>query len=145
MHVGDFNDNFLRPLIAKTQMENKNVILLGDFNINLMNHDTHHDTNEFLNLMYQHNMLPIITKPTRITIYSKTLIDNVFTNMIEHLIFSGNLTYTISDHLMQIASFRSSNPNIRRTSTKQHNFKKFNREKLLADITNINWDEKQKL
>ena len=31
---------------------NKNIILAGDFNVNLLNQDSHHETRNFLNIMY---------------------------------------------------------------------------------------------
>ena len=42
-------------------------------------------------------------QPTRITSHSNTLIDNIFSNVIEPDIISGNLTATISDHMHQFA------------------------------------------
>ena len=42
-------------------------------------------------------------QPTRITSHSNTLIDNIFSIVIEPDIISGNLTATISDHMHQFA------------------------------------------
>ena len=53
---------------------------MGDFNINLLNEDVHTLTNDFLNIMSSNSLYPSITKPTRITSNSATLIDNIFTN-----------------------------------------------------------------
>ena len=41
---------------------------------------------------------PLITKPTRITSYSATLIDNIFTNDSEFRAKSGIIITDISDH-----------------------------------------------
>jgi len=38
----------------------------------------HSRTNSFFNTMTAHNLLPTITRPTRITSYSASLIDNIF-------------------------------------------------------------------
>ena len=45
----------------------------------------------------------MILHPTRITSHSNTLIDNMFSNVIDPDIVSSNLTATISDHLPQFA------------------------------------------
>ena len=42
MQINDFNQNFLTPLLEKIFFENKNVILMGDFNINLLQHRQKH-------------------------------------------------------------------------------------------------------
>jgi hypothetical protein len=43
---------------------------------------------------------PLITRPTRITSHTATLIDNIFTNHIDHYSFTGLLFTEISDHLL---------------------------------------------
>ena len=53
---------------------------MGDFNINLLNHDSDKDTRDFVGTMYASSFYPTINIPTRITASSKTLIDNVFYN-----------------------------------------------------------------
>ena len=44
-------------------------------------------------------MYPLISKPTRITSSTATLIDNIFTNNLEHRMSSGILYTDLSDHL----------------------------------------------
>ena len=46
-----------------------------------------------------YGLYPSITKPSRITTSSATLIDNIFTNNIFNIQFSGLLCNDISDHL----------------------------------------------
>ena len=46
-------------------------------------------------------------QPTRIISHSNTLIDNIFSNIIDPGIISGNLTATISDHLPQFSIIRN--------------------------------------
>ncbi len=54
---------------------------MGDFNLNLLNYDSHSLACEFLDGMYSNMFIPLITScPTRITAYTSTLIDNLFTN-----------------------------------------------------------------
>ena len=72
---------------------------MGDFNLNLMNYESHQQTSEFLDIMYSNMLLPLITRPTRIISYTATLIDNIFTNHLENYLFSGLLFTDISDHL----------------------------------------------
>ena len=101
MPVNDFNDNYLSPVLHKLSTGNKSVIILGDFNVDLLKCDTDLNTSEYFNLLSSNNFLPYITLPTRITAQSSTLIDNIFSNCINQKIISGNLTSTVSDHLPQ--------------------------------------------
>ena len=50
-------------------------------------------------MMYSYGMFPLITKSTRITTDSATLIDNIFTNNCFQVHQNGILCTYISDHL----------------------------------------------
>ena len=67
-------------LITKLSGENKNCYLIGDINLNLFSHNFHSTTGEFLDVMF--SFVPLITRPTRLTSHTATLIDNIFTNNI---------------------------------------------------------------
>ena len=64
-----------------------------------MNYNEHNQANDFLDSLASNSFIPLILQPTRITSHSTTLIDNIFSNVIDPDIISGNLTATISDHL----------------------------------------------
>ena len=81
--------------------EDKTIVLLGDFNIDLLKYDTNKDSTAFLDLMYTNFLLPYVTTPTQVTSHSETLIDNIFSNKIEDDLISGNIITTISDHYGQ--------------------------------------------
>ena len=92
MDLTDFNSNYLNSLLEKISKEQKSVFLLGDFNINLMNYNVHNPANEFLDSLASNSFLPYTLQPTRITSHSKTLIDNILTNINLPDSISGNLT-----------------------------------------------------
>ena len=92
MDLTDFNNNYLNSLLEKISKEQESVFLLGDFNINLMNYNVHNPTNGFLDSLASNSFLPYILPPTRISNHSKTLIDNIFTNINLPDPISGNLT-----------------------------------------------------
>ena len=50
-------------------------------------------------MLYSSNLLPVITKPTRITSHTATLIDHIYTNASTDQIIPGIVTTDISDHL----------------------------------------------
>ena len=61
----------------------------------------HGNSSDFLDAMYANFLLPYISTPSRVTPHSKTLTDNIFSNMIEDGSISGNLVTAISDHYDQ--------------------------------------------
>lgn len=77
----------------------KVIFICGDFNIDLLNPTKHKMTDEFINTMYSMSLYPKITRPSRITPHSATLIDNIFTNDIENNTVGGLLINNIIDHL----------------------------------------------
>ena len=99
--IAEFNSDFLEPLLTKVSFENKEIILLGDYNINLLNCESDKNTSTFLELMLYFSFMPQIMNPTRITPRSQTLIDNIFYNEVQPKIIPGNITTDISDDLTQ--------------------------------------------
>ena len=75
----------------------------GDINVDLIKTATYPRYDEYLKLMLLHQMMPVITVPTRITDSSITLIDHIFVRLpkklINQVMRSGNLFCDISDHL----------------------------------------------
>ena len=136
-----FND-CLTSSITKIGFENKLCYIMGDYNINLINYDSHSPTKDFIDLLSANSLYPTISKPTRITSHSATLIDNIFTNNLDRVMVSGILYSDLSDHLpvFQITNYQ---PQIYNTPAK---FK--TREITQSSIANfqnelheINWDE----
>ena len=77
-----------------------NVLIVGDFNIDLLKIDVKDHVNLFLETMLSQGYIPKITLPTRVQYNSKTLIDNCFiksTNSLSETT-SGILLHDISDH-----------------------------------------------
>ena len=102
MHPQEFNSLFLKSLTNKLSKEsNKEIILLGDFNIDLIKTNTNNNASEFLDRIYSSYLIPHITSLTRLTSSSHTLIDNMISNVIIEDTISGNIMNTISDHLGQ--------------------------------------------
>ena len=77
MDVLDFN-SLINQLLHKISKEQKQIFLLGDFNINLLNYNEHQTTNEFLDSLASNTIISYILQPTRLTSHSKILIYNLF-------------------------------------------------------------------
>ena len=74
-----FNDR-MTDIMNKVNKENKLFYMLGDLNIDLLKYEEHRLTSSFVDISYSNNIFPLITKPTRVTQTTATLIDHVLTN-----------------------------------------------------------------
>ena len=89
----------MNTVLSNIKSEGKVCYLMGDYNLNLLNADSHKPTQDFIDLLYSFNYIPLITKPTRVGPSSATLIDNIFTNNITSDKLVPGILYTdISDH-----------------------------------------------
>lgn len=78
--------------------------LMGDLNVNLLKQNDN-SVNELLNLFYTYSYFPVITKPTRVTSTSASLIDHIWTNDLNNYQASGIMYTSISDHFPVFSSF----------------------------------------
>lgn len=60
------------------QKQTKKIMFIcGDFNIDLLNPCKHKRTEEFINTLYNLSLYPKITRPSRITSYCATVMENM--------------------------------------------------------------------
>ena len=141
MDIDEFNFLF-ECLMQKISKENKEIYLIGDFNLDLLKIDDENEIEHFYNIISSNLLVPHITIPTRITPTSKTLIDNIFSNNLDFVrAKSGNITITISDHMPQFIIIPKI---INRVFNKHEMYKRdtknIDKVNFIADVININWD-----
>ena len=142
MDLTDFNYNYLNKPLENISKEQKSIFLLGDFNVNLLNYNEHNQTNEFLDSLSPNSFIPLILQPTRITSHSNTLIDNIFFNVIDSDIISGNLAATIFNHLFQFPVIPNMCGNIPgNKSNHGRDRSKFNSENFILDYFSVDWED----
>ena len=93
-----FNLHFdtVSNVMEKSKMK---YLIAGDFSTDLLKNDTDEETELFLDNMFYHSTLPVITRPTRFSKDSSSVIDNILTNNPYSSAISGILISHISDHL----------------------------------------------
>ena len=146
MTVKDFNENFWDQLMEKLT-DKKHNFLLGDFNVDLMKTESDEDSMTYLDTLTSNLFVPHIIYPTRITPHTKTLIDNIFSNLPNFSQGkSGNLTVAISDHLAQFLTIPlETGEKIPEKDFYKRDTKNFDRENFFLDLLSIDWDEVLKL
>ena len=78
-----------------------------DQNLDLLKSENHNSTREFLDTILNNGLWPTITRPTRITQTSATLIDNIYVRRkLQYHFDSLVLLDDLSDHLPTVALLR---------------------------------------
>ena len=92
--------NDLNMIFNKLQQTRAEVIIVGDFNIDLLKMKDKPVVNEYFENILSNGFVPKITFPTRITQYSSTLIDNALVKLSHNNnnTTAGILTHSLSDH-----------------------------------------------
>ena len=72
--------------------------LVGNFYLDLLKFSANQIISDYLDLLFSNGSLQIVTKPTRCTDNSATLIDHIITNYNCDSFLTNILTYKISDH-----------------------------------------------
>ena len=93
-------ETYFKDVFSKNGKNLKNIVLAGDFNINFLDFETNKNVQDFLNLMFRYNMIPLTNKPTRVTRHSANAIDHIITNSVTgHNDFKSAIIKTgLSDH-----------------------------------------------
>ena len=102
--VDEYN-NLLSKLYKESK--SKRLILGMDHNLDFLKHSIHKRTQDFIELNLDNNLLPSITRPTRITKSSATLIDNIMVS--QGLMINSEsriIIDDISDHLPSVVKFK---------------------------------------
>lgn len=96
----------LNKLIEK--VSDTPTVILGDFNLNLINPDSNSLINQYTNSLMCKGFSPLIGRPTHFKGSSSTCIDHIWTNLIDKNTESGIITISTSAHLPVFATIPTS-------------------------------------
>ena len=146
-----FNDS-LEIILNKLNRHNKkHILLVGDFNIDLIKYETDINSQKLVDSTSNYGFVQIVSRPTRITDHSATLIDHIYSNKFNSILCCDVITLDLSDHLgtsVKISlddSFDSTqNPrSTRKIDTGTYEYRMFNEandEIFKGLIINETWD-----
>ena len=139
--VNDFLNTF-KTILNNIKRSGLESIIGLDHNLDLLKQSVHAKTQEFLEYLLDQNMLPTVTKPTRISKTSATLIDNMLiSEKLQSNFESTIIIDDISDHFPCILTLKNYNntysPTLR--STRRINSCTVNR--MISSLSKINWTE----
>ena len=141
----------LSQFLVSNDLRGKQIILVGDFNINLLEIDQHPPTHNFLTNLQSQNFVIHISRPTRFPEGQQTgnpsLLDHIYSNFFLNF-KAGILLYDISDHLPVFINIPLPSVNKSSCASKSLTFtKKFrifnqrNKEEFAERLSSFNWIE----
>ena len=138
----DFLKNYTRLLKKFTPQQHARLIIGLDHNLDLIKHAKQRPTNEFIELNLELQLLPTITKPTRITRTTATLLDNIIIGRTFQSDYESNIVVNdMSDHLPFLLKIKD--PSIFTKPPQKITTRGLNDEKisdLNKKLLEINWD-----
>ena len=141
--VAAWFSTFYNPKLSPTSLTYDSHAPLQSFSIylyaatmkSILMHDTVLSVSNYVKTYDSYNCLELITKPTRITTTSSTLIDHIYTNMPATKLTPGILINDLSDHL---PVFVSINSKIFKKwdlkSCNRHDYSNFNAEHFVTEV-----------
>ena len=73
-------ESYFKTSLRKRDISNRNIILAGDFNINLLDFEGNKKVQNFVNLIFRFGMILTINEPTHATKQTASTIDHIITN-----------------------------------------------------------------
>ena len=94
--ISKFNENLSYIL---GNLTSKVVYICGDFNIDLLHCEEQTESKHFVDQMFSSGLYPLITRPTRITGTTATIIDNIFCSELCRNKMCGIVLSDATDHM----------------------------------------------
>ena len=132
-------EEFVKELLHKINKEKKECYLMGDLNIDLLKTNQSAAIQNILNQFISSFFYPQITKPTRITCKSATLIDNILANRLNEDDLSGILYTDLSDHLPIFAIKRDTVLKQKLEKVKRRQITPENIALMIEDLSQESW------
>ena len=91
--------NYLKEFLSNKSIITKDIYIVGDFNLNFIDYENNKKIKDFVNLLFEKGLIPVINKPTRVSLKSATIIDHIITNtLFTHATQSRIIKTDVSDH-----------------------------------------------
>ena len=70
----------MKTIFGNIGRNNKDLFLVGNFNINVLDYEKNAKVKSFVNIAFQNSIIPVNNKPTRVTRTNSTVINHILTN-----------------------------------------------------------------
>jgi len=140
-----FSDQFaqfsdtLSNLLSDLGSKYDNVYIFGDFNLDVLKLEENKFISEYIDTLFSFGFLQLVTKPTRVSANSATLIDHILTNSLCEHFDSYILCHHISDHFPIFHTLNLKKNKAKQLKLKTRNFSLVNVNRFKSALQNYNW------
>ena len=129
-------------VVARIDALNIDYYLIGDINTNFLPKELDSEARTLLSILEVFGLHQLITKPTRVTKNSKSLIDLCITNSPDRIVDSGVIPLGISDHSLvcMCRKIHYSAKNSKRVIVKR-SYKNLKSENFINDLSKEAWED----
>ena len=130
----------LSNLLADLGDKYEHVFLYGDFNLNVLEVSNNKFITEYIENIFSHGFLQLITRPTRVSENTATILDHILTNStsLDHNTYI--LCSRLSDHFPIIHQFNVCKTKSPKGSYVSRNFSPENIERFTTALNNYGWN-----
>jgi len=134
----DSAEGLVHKLNATAEEENADVIIMGDFNSDLLKSTQALSSVEFLMGLYQ--LVPIILQPTRITESTESCIDNMFVTNPDRFRSSASVAWGPSDHNLILACAQAGREACGTRWCEYRSYKQYTQQSFIDGLKSVHWD-----
>ena len=143
VHIKTFLTQF-QTTLNLLHKSRESFILLGDFNFDILEYSQEPHATDFVDTIFEHACIPLITKPTRIERSSATCLDNLITNKVFPNSQAGIFIEDVSDHFPVFYSIPNSRKNKEQHENSNPSFRRVfgedNLRKINDPLSLLSWD-----
>ena len=126
---------YMENTLLTLTKENKELILCGDFNSDLLMISQNNNYNDFYELLASYGLFPYILRPTRVADNSATIVDNIFCNNLDNVKNSGVILTDFSDHYSQFLFIKDSKISYKEVNMFTRDYSNFSSDSFRDDVS----------
>ena len=130
-------DNILNETLQSATDEKKEIILMGDLNVNYLSKTDNKNIKELLSL---YGLTQLINVPTRTTQDSSSLIDIIAANNESSIVSTNVFPLSIGDHDMIGCVRKINNGKFKPKVITSRNYKNYNPDEMIKDFEKVEWN-----
>ena len=140
MNAENFLSSFEQVVLDKlTDEGNKDIIMMGDFNADVIASKPCKYTRSLIHATRLHGLSQLVKEPTRVTEHTKTAIDLVFVNNLHRIVSHGVQEFAASDHSVVFAVKKAGVCKAHAEIREMRSFKRYNKEQFRSEVASIPW------
>ena len=137
--IPDFIETLNVQLSTMEIEAGSDIVMMGDANIDVLKQSQ--DSRSLNALLNNHNLKQVISKATRITDTTNTLIDHVYVNNPDQYAHRGSLDPGLSDHKLTFICRKRAKISHEKKTIFIRNYRDFNCSAFCNDLANIDWSD----